>query len=83
MPAASFTVTKLRWMSEHEPDNAARTAAVLLPHDWLTWMLAGGPGSGASMTTDQGDASGTGYYSPATRAWLPEVAQWALGSCRR
>jgi xylulokinase len=79
VPAASFTVTKLRWMSEHEPDNAARTAAVLLPHDWLTWMLAGGPESGASMTTDQGDASGTGYYSPASRAWLPEVAQWALG----
>jgi xylulokinase len=31
------------------------------------------------MTTDQGDASGTGYYSPAERGWLPEVAQWALG----
>ncbi len=79
VPAASFTVTKLRWMAQHEPDNAARTAAVLLPHDWLTWMLAGGPGSGAAMTTDQGDASGTGYYSPAERGWLPEVAQWALG----
>ena len=35
------------------------------------------------MTTDQGDASGTGYYSPARREWLPEVAQWALGRCRR
>ena len=63
VPAASFTVTKLRWMAENEPENAARTAAVLLPHDWLTWMLAGGPGSGAPMTTDHGDASGTGYYS--------------------
>ena len=79
VPAASFTVTKLRWMARHEPDNAARTAAVLLPHDWLTWMLAGGPGSGAQMTTDHGDASGTGYYSPARREWLPAVAQWALG----
>lgn len=79
VPAASFTVTKLRWMAEHEPANAARTAAVLLPHDWLTWMLAGGPGSGAAKTTDHGDASGTGYYSPARREWLPEVANWALG----
>ncbi len=78
VPAASFTVTKLRWMAENEPENAARTAAVLLPHDWLTWMLAGGPGSGAAMTTDHGDASGTGYYSPAERAWLPAVAHWAL-----
>ena len=42
--AASFTVTKLRWMAENEPENAARTAAVLLPHDWLTWKLAGGRG---------------------------------------
>ncbi|MET0865895.1 MAG: xylulokinase [Nakamurella sp.] len=79
VPAASFTITKLRWLAENEPDNAARTAAVLLPHDWLTWKLAGGPGSGATMTTDHGDASGTGYYSPARREWLPELAQWALG----
>jgi xylulokinase len=51
----------------------------LLPHDWLTWKLAGGRAAGAPMTTDHGDASGTGYYSPARREWLPELAQWALG----
>ncbi|GAA2015994.1 xylulokinase [Nakamurella flavida] len=79
VPPASFTVTKLRWMAENEPENAERTSAVMLPHDWLTWMLAGGPGSGAEMVTDHGDASGTGYYSPARRDWLPEVAAWALG----
>jgi xylulokinase len=79
VPAASFTVTKLRWMAHHEPENAARTATVALPHDWLSWMLAGGTGSGAALVTDHGDASGTGYYSPARREWLPEVAQWALG----
>ena len=75
IPTASFTVTKLRWMFENEPENAARTAAVLLPHDWLTWQLGGRQ----EMTTDHGDASGTGYYSPARRAWLPELAAWALG----
>ncbi len=41
VPVASFTVTKLRWLADHEPDNARRTAAVCLPHDWLTWRLAG------------------------------------------
>src|SRR5258706_9663982 len=51
VPVASFTVTKLRWLAEHEPDHAARTAAVCLPHDWLTWRLAGAPGLGA-LTTD-------------------------------
>lgn len=74
VPAASFTVTKLRWMAEHEPEHAAATAAVLLPHDWLTWKLGGS----REMTTDHGDASGTGYYSPARRAWIPELAAWAL-----
>ena len=33
LPAASFTVTKLRWMAENEPANAAATTAVALPHD--------------------------------------------------
>src|ERR1700712_1103327 len=75
VPPASFTITKLRWMAEHEPANAARTKAVLLPHDWLTWQLGGR----REMTTDHGDASGTGYYSPATRAWRPDIAAWALG----
>ena len=75
VPPASFTVTKLRWMAEHESDNAARTAAVLLPHDWLTWKLSGE----TEMTTDHGDASGTGYYSPVRREWIPEIAAWALG----
>src|SRR4028118_1635238 len=32
VPVASFTVTKLRWLAEHEPDNAQRAAAVCLPH---------------------------------------------------
>ncbi len=77
VPAASFTVTKLRWLSGHEPDHAARTATVALPHDWLTWQLAGAPAGG--ITTDHGDASGTGYYSPAQRAWRPDIAAWALG----
>ena len=75
VPAASFTITKLRWMFENEPDNAHRTQAVLLPHDWLTWKLGGQ----AEKTTDHGDASGTGYYSPQHRKWLPLLAAWALG----
>ncbi len=43
VPVAAFTVTKLRWLAEHEPEAMARTAAVCLPHDWLTWQLAGRP----------------------------------------
>jgi xylulokinase len=75
VPAASFTVTKLRWLAEHEPDAAARTARVLLPHDWLTWRLA----AGTEPTTDRGDASGTGYFSPADGSWLLDLATAAIG----
>ncbi|NCV80270.1 MAG: xylulose kinase, partial [Actinobacteria bacterium] len=31
---ASFTASKLRWMADHEPENAAKVASVALPHDW-------------------------------------------------
>jgi xylulokinase len=75
VPTASFTVTKLRWLAENEPDSAARTDRVLLPHDWLTWRLAGAP---EEATTDRGDASGTGYFSPAAGRWLPDLAEAAL-----
>jgi xylulokinase len=84
VPVASLTVTKLRWLAENEPENAASTAAVCLPHDWLSWRLAGfGPGSGAeglaALCTDRSDASGTGYWSPFTGRYLPEVLERTLG----
>ena len=46
VPSASFTVTKLRWLAEHEPGNAARVARVMLPHDWLTWRLSAAGAAG-------------------------------------
>jgi xylulokinase len=78
VPVASFTVTKLRWLADAEPANAARTAAVCLPHDWLTWRLAGSPGIDA-LVTDRGDASGTGYWSAATGEYRPDLLERALG----
>lgn len=82
VPVASITAAKLRWLAENEPEHAARTAAVCLPHDWLSWRLAGhGPGTGAlaALTTDRSDASGTGYWSPVTGDYLPGVLEQALG----
>lgn len=84
VPVASITATKLRWLAENEPENAARTAAVCLPHDWLSWRLAGfGPGSGAEgltyLRTDRSDASGTGYWAPSTGRYLPEILERTLG----
>ncbi|WP_378785911.1 xylulokinase [Nonomuraea fastidiosa] len=95
VPVASFTVTKLRWLAQNEPDSVARTAAVCLPHDWLTWRLIGALESGPfsvsawadapapsldRLVTDRGDASGTGYWSPATGAYRTDLLKTALGT---
>ncbi|MGH3355116.1 MAG: xylulokinase, partial [Nocardioidaceae bacterium] len=76
VPVASFTVTKLRWVAEHEPDVADTAAGVLLPHDWLTHRLRADAGA---PTTDRGDASGTGYWSPRQGRYLPDVLERAFG----
>ncbi|WP_200214822.1 xylulokinase [Micromonospora coerulea] len=78
VPVASFTATKLRWLARHEPANADRVAAVCLPHDWLTWRLAGAPGLDA-LRTDRGDASGTGYWSPRTGEYRLDLLDRAFG----
>jgi xylulokinase len=78
VPVAAFTVTKLRWLAEHEPAAMARTAAVCLPHDWLTWQLAGGRDLDR-LRTDRSDASGTGYWSPAAGAYRPDLLLRACG----
>ncbi|HEX4904302.1 MAG TPA: FGGY family carbohydrate kinase, partial [Acidimicrobiales bacterium] len=58
VPVPAFTITKLRWLRRTEPDVFARIARLSLPHDWLTSQLTG------AHTTDRGDASGTGWWSP-------------------
>ncbi|NYD23355.1 xylulokinase [Kineococcus aurantiacus] len=73
---ASLTITKLRWIAEHEPETVARTAAVCLPHDWLTHELSGR----ARLVTDRGDASGTGYWSPREGAYREDLLHKAFGA---
>jgi xylulokinase len=58
----SFTITKLAWLRENHPDQFATIRRVLLPHEWLTWQLLGRPDVAIG---DRGDASGTGWWSPA------------------
>ncbi|WP_040701398.1 xylulokinase [Nocardia vinacea] len=79
VPLAAFTVAKLRWLADHEPEHADRTHRVLLPHDYLTWRLRGGPTDPTvEPTTDRGDASGTGYWSPATGRYRKDLLAHAF-----
>ena len=76
VPVPSFTVTKLAWLAENHPELADRVHQVLLPHDWLTWRLAGRP---AVATTDRSDASGTGYYSVPEGRYREDILDLAFG----
>jgi xylulokinase len=81
VPVASFTLTKLRWLADAEPEKAARVAAVALPHDWLTWRLRGfGPNNPRldELTTDRSDASGTSYFNPVTNEYDLDLLNLAL-----
>jgi len=75
---ASLTITKLRCLAQHEPSAAARTAAVCLPHDWLTWRLRG-QADIDTLTTDRSDASGTGYFDATTNAYRRDLLAMAFG----
>jgi xylulokinase len=87
VPVASFTITKVRWVRDHEPELADRVAAVALPHDWLTWRLRGyGPAASSplgpdleQLTTDRSDASGTGYWSPSSGEYDLGLFKTAFG----
>ncbi|MGW7365942.1 xylulokinase [Streptomyces sp. NPDC054841] len=71
VPGPAFTVTKWAWLREHEPEAAAAARAVRLPHDFLTERLTG------RAVTDRADASGTGWWTPATRAYDVEILSLA------
>jgi len=77
VPVAALTVAKLRWLADHEPENARRIAAVALPHDWLTWRIRGSDDL-RSLTTDRSDASGTGYFDPANNQYRRDLLALAL-----
>ncbi|WP_375426227.1 xylulokinase [uncultured Friedmanniella sp.] len=76
VPVASMTVSKLRWLARREPDNAARTSRVVLPHDWLTWQIGG---RRSDPVTDRGDASGTCYFDATTNRYRTDLVQRAFG----
>jgi xylulokinase len=58
-----FTLPKLLWVQEHEPDVWARVRSVLLPKDYIRLRLTG------ERATDVADASGTLLFEVAQRRW--------------
>lgn len=58
-----FTAPKILWLKKHEPENFARTASILLPHDYINFHLTG------IKRMEYGDASGTGLLDVRNRTW--------------
>src|SRR5882724_3899911 len=68
---ANFTLTKLLWVRENEPENWKRVRSVMLPKDYVRFRLTG------ERAIDVADASGTLMLDVANRRWSPEVLQAA------
>jgi xylulokinase len=66
-PLTNFTLTKLLWVRENEPQLWARVRYVMLPKDYVRFRLTG------DRAIDQADASGTLLLDVAKRAWSKEV----------
>jgi len=62
-----FTAPKILWLKRHEPENFARLATVLLPHDYLNFYLTG------NLRMEYGDASGTALMDVRNRTWARDV----------
>jgi xylulokinase len=60
---ANFTLTKLMWVREHEPENWKRVRFVMLPKDYVRYRMTG------DRAIDMADASGTLLLDVAHRCW--------------
>ncbi|MEZ5573183.1 MAG: xylulokinase [Halioglobus sp.] len=58
-----YTASKIRWLKQHRPEDYARLATILLPHDYINFYLTG------ERVMECGDASGTGLLDIRRRQW--------------
>lgn len=62
-----FTAPKLQWLVKHEPAVFAKVAKVLLPKDYIRFMLTG------EYVSDMSDASGSMWLDVEKRAWSADL----------
>lgn len=67
LPLTGYTVSKLLWLKQSEPENFSRVRHILLPHEYLNFWLTG------QLSAEYGDASGTAFFDPRTRTWTRDI----------
>ncbi|MBQ9981317.1 MAG: xylulokinase [Oscillospiraceae bacterium] len=64
-----FTASKILWVRNNEPDNYKKCRHILLPKDYVRFMLTG------EYATDVSDASGMQLLDVPNRCWSDEVLE--------
>ena len=64
-----FTASKIMWVKKHEPSIYEKTYKILLPKDYIRFMLTG------EFCTEVSDASGMQLLDIPNRNWSPEVLE--------
>ena len=64
---AGFTAPKLLWMRENEPENFGRIARIMLPKDYVNYILTG------THSCDYSDASGMLLLDVEHKCWSKEM----------
>ncbi|MDR2482714.1 MAG: xylulokinase [Treponema sp.] len=63
-----YTAPKVLWLKKHKPEFFAKLRHILLPHDYINFLLTG------EYTAEYGDASGTALFDVRARSWSAKVA---------
>ena len=66
---AGFTAPKLLWIRKQEPENFAKIRRIMLPKDYVNYILTG------VHCTDYSDASGMLLLDVKNRRWSPEMLE--------
>ena len=62
-----FTAPKILWLKNHFPEAWKKLRYILLPHDYVNYVLTG------NYVMEAGDASGTALFNPAKRTWSQKL----------
>lgn len=66
-----FTLPKILWLKENEPENYAKVNKVIMPKDYINFMLTG------EIKTDVSDAAGTLLFDVKNTCWSSELCRKA------
>ena len=62
-----FTAPKILWLKRHKPEAFAQLRYIMLPHDYLNFLLTG------NYVAECGDASGTALFNGIRRQWSEKI----------